>query len=432
MIYGTDEGVYFSNLRDEKLRQPVKVINLLDVTQVDVIEEFQLLIVLHERSVTTFPLDSLDPNDPNSALKRGKRISSHTSFFKSGICLGKMLVAVVKSSTLSSTIKVLEPVDQTQRGKKPQTSFMKRLNGGNEALRLFKVCSFIDITCRRPFLADHEQEFYIPTESSSVHFLKTKLCVGCTKGFEIVDLETLDMQGLLDPSDASLDFVLKRDNVRPIAIYRVEEDFLLCYDEFAFYVNKNGWRARPKWAIIWEGVPTAFGESLASDAFCPFLTIVLALQYPYVIAFEPTFVEVHHVETGHLVQIIPGNGITCLFADTPPSRVNAPMQQPNRQLMYPNNPYGSRPPPQFTQAPFGGNNGYGQNSGYPAQGSMMRPPPMSNQSGYGMPPHPSMPVAPRFARNQIIFTSDDGHVQFLKFPPPTQGRSVSLNNRMSH
>jgi hypothetical protein len=74
------------------------------------------------------------------------------------------------------------------------------------------------------------QEFYIPTESSSVHFLKTKLCVGCTKGFEIVDLETLDMQGLLDPGDSSLDFVLKRDNVRPIAIYRIEEDFLLCYD----------------------------------------------------------------------------------------------------------------------------------------------------------------------------------------------------------
>ena len=38
------------------------------------------------------------------------------------------------------------------------------------------------------------------------------------------------MQGLLDPSDASLDFVMKRDNVRPIAIYRIEEDFLLCYD----------------------------------------------------------------------------------------------------------------------------------------------------------------------------------------------------------
>jgi hypothetical protein len=139
MIYGAVDGVYFSNLRDEKLREPVKVINLEDVTQVDVIEEFQLLIVLSERSVTTFPLDCLDPNDPNAALKRGKRISSHTSFFKSGVCLGKTLVCVVKSSTLSSTIKVMEPIDQTARGKKPQTSFMKKLNGGNDTLKVFKV-----------------------------------------------------------------------------------------------------------------------------------------------------------------------------------------------------------------------------------------------------------------------------------------------------
>lgn len=94
-----------------------------------------------ERSVQTFPLDCLDPNDPSAALKRGKRISSHTSFFKSGMCLGKTLVCVVKSSSLSSTIKVLEPVDQSTRSKKPQTSFMKRLNGGNESLRVFKVSS---------------------------------------------------------------------------------------------------------------------------------------------------------------------------------------------------------------------------------------------------------------------------------------------------
>ena len=63
-----------------------------------------------------------------------------------------------------------------------------------------------------------------------MHFLKSKLCVGCTKGFEIVDLETLDTQGLLDPADSSLDFVQKRESARPIAIYRVDGDFLLCYD----------------------------------------------------------------------------------------------------------------------------------------------------------------------------------------------------------
>nr|KIR47597.1 rho guanyl-nucleotide exchange factor [Cryptococcus bacillisporus CA1280] len=396
MIFGTDEGVYFANLRDEKLREPVKVINLIDVTQVDVIEEFQLLIVLHERCVTTFPLDSLDPSDPNAALKRGKRISSHTSFIKSGICLGKTLVAIVKSSTLSSTIKVMEPVDLSQNRKKTQAGFMRRLNGKDDALKLFK-------------------EFYIPTESSSVHFLKTKLCVGCTKGFEIVDLETLDMQGLLDPSDGSLDFVLKRDNVRPIAIYRIEEDFLLCYDEFAFYVNKNGWRSRPKWAIVWEGVPTSF-----------------ALQYPYVIAFEPTFIEVHHVETGHLVQIIPGNNIQCLFADTPPSRVNAPLP-PNRMVYLPPTPGAppyTRPPnvPGYPVYPNMSYPGHPQQPRQPSNGAY--PPHLVNQPpdarvrhppqtpmGYGMPsPHPP-PLINRFVRPQVVFVSDDSHVQFLKFPP---------------
>ena len=74
------------------------------------------------------------------------------------------------------------------------------------------------------------KEFYIPVESTSIHYLKTKMCVGCSKGFEIVDLETLDTQGLLDPHDESLDFVRRRDNLRPMAIYRIHNEFLLCYD----------------------------------------------------------------------------------------------------------------------------------------------------------------------------------------------------------
>lgn len=45
MIYGTDDGVYFSNLTEPD-RPPVMVLSLLDVTQVDILEQFQLLIVL--------------------------------------------------------------------------------------------------------------------------------------------------------------------------------------------------------------------------------------------------------------------------------------------------------------------------------------------------------------------------------------------------
>jgi hypothetical protein len=84
---------------------------------------------------------------------------------------------------------------------------------------------------------------YIPSETRSIHYLTTKLCVGCSKGFELVDLETLATQGkfslitiaLLDSSDSSLDFVLKRETVRPMAIFRVKDgSFLLCYNGIRF------------------------------------------------------------------------------------------------------------------------------------------------------------------------------------------------------
>ncbi|KAG9032105.1 RHO1 GDP-GTP exchange protein 2 [Tulasnella sp. JGI-2019a] len=346
VAYGTDTGVYFSDLRDRS-KNPVQVLALPDIIQVDVLEEYELLVVLSERTVLSFPMDALDPSDPSAALRRGKKESSHTTFFKAGTCLGRTLLCIVKASALSSTIKTLEPIDQSVRAKNKPT-FRKLLQGGNEMLKVFK-------------------EFYIPTESSSIHFLKTKLCVGCTKGFEIVDLETLDTQGLLDPADATLDFVQKKENTRPMAIYRIENDFLLCYDEFAFYVNKSGWRARPDWIVHWEGCPTSF-----------------ALYYPFVLAVEPTFIEVRHVDSGRLVQIIPGNNLRCLFADTPPSRTHSPanLYGPNGYMRGVNPSRGASPQ-------YGG--GYPTGYGYQHQG------------GQGPPVHRSQ----TYARDEIIIVSDD-------------------------
>ena len=100
-----------------------------------------LTLLSAERQVITFPLDALDPMDPLAGLKRGKRIASHISFFKAGVCLGKTLVCVVKASPLSSTIKTLEPIDQNVRGRSKPT-FKKLLQGGNDTLRVFKAGLF--------------------------------------------------------------------------------------------------------------------------------------------------------------------------------------------------------------------------------------------------------------------------------------------------
>lgn len=156
VVYGTDDGIYLSDFR-ERNRDPVKVLGLREVLQVDVLEDYQLLVVLSgrkgtraiershdlllaERQVITFPFDALDHMDPLAGLKRAKRIASHITFFKTGVCLGKTLVCVVKASPLSSTIKTLEPIDQNIRGRNKPT-FRKLLQGGNDTLRVFKVRS---------------------------------------------------------------------------------------------------------------------------------------------------------------------------------------------------------------------------------------------------------------------------------------------------
>ncbi|KAF9260341.1 CNH-domain-containing protein [Marasmius fiardii PR-910] len=276
MVYGAEDGVYISDLRDLD-RDPVKVLALPGVLQIDVLEEYQLLIVLLESQVFTYTLDILDPTDPKAGLRHARRISSNTSFFKTGKCLGRTLICIVKSTQLSSTIKVLEPVDRNTRGRW-QLTFRKLLQGGDGSLELFK-------------------EFHLPVESWSIHFLKTKICVGSSRGFDIVDLETLDYQGFLNPGDESLEFVAKADNLRPMAFFRIRDEFLVCYDAFAFYVDKIGMRARKEFLIHWEGTPTAF-----------------ALHGSYVLAFDRSFVEIRHIETGALSQVIQGLNLRLMVA----------------------------------------------------------------------------------------------------------------------
>ena len=55
-MYGTDDGVYLSDLREPN-QDPVKVLALLDVLQVDVLEDYQLLIVLSGQSFLPLQTD---------------------------------------------------------------------------------------------------------------------------------------------------------------------------------------------------------------------------------------------------------------------------------------------------------------------------------------------------------------------------------------
>jgi len=282
LVFGTDSGIYLSERwPKDKSAKPKKVLEASQVTQIDTLEEYQLLLVLANKTLSSYPMDALElgEDNKNALAKRPKKIQGHANFFKAGIGLGRHLVCSVKTSALSSTIKVYEPMDNLAKGKK-KSAVSKMFQSGQDTLKPFK-------------------EYYIPAESSSIHFLRSTLCVGCARGFEVVSLETTETQSLLDQADTSLDFVARKENVKPIHIERMNGEFLLNYSDFSFFVNRNGWRARPDWRISWEGTPTAF-----------------ALSYPYILAFEPNFVEIRHVETSELIHIMTGKNIRMLHSST--------------------------------------------------------------------------------------------------------------------
>ena len=265
--------------KDASIR-PRRVLDCKGVTQIEVLEQHAIVLVLADKTLYSYSTDALEPDESQAMAKRPRKIC-HANFFKAGICLGQQLVAAVKTSALSTTIKVYEPKEQMgNKNKKSGFAKMMLSTGGADQLKPYK-------------------EFYIPTESTSIHFLRSKLCVGCARGFEVVSLETLETQSLLDQADTSLDFVVRKENIKPIHIERMASEFLLCYTDYSFFVNRNGWRARPDWKITWEGTPQAF-----------------AIFNPYILAFEPSFIEIRHMESGGLVHIITGKNIRWLHTST--------------------------------------------------------------------------------------------------------------------
>jgi hypothetical protein len=140
LVYGTDNGIFVSERwPKDKSAKPKKVLDATQVTQIDTLEEYQLLLVLANKTLSSYPMDALDLNEgQNTLAKRPKKIQGHANFFKAGIGLGRHLVCSVKTSALSSTIKVYEPMDNLAKGKK-KSAVSKMFQGGQDTLKPFKV-----------------------------------------------------------------------------------------------------------------------------------------------------------------------------------------------------------------------------------------------------------------------------------------------------
>ncbi|ORX67006.1 hypothetical protein BCR32DRAFT_211674 [Anaeromyces robustus] len=265
-LLATENGIYIQNDNKMKLVLPIS-----KISHMEVMPQYKLLFVISNKEVLPFSIDLLVNGIyiTKPSLRKVKKLCSNVTFIAVGRCDDHDILCCVKTTTLNSTIKIFEP-------KGDGLLKIQQNKPINEAITLYK-------------------QFYIPSEARSITFLKKSLCIGCTKGFEVVDINTLTTQSLL--SNNRFDFVLKSDNI-PIRMFRTpRQDFLLLYSKVGFYLDKNGNRSRPDIMFRWFGMPTTF-------AYYP----------PYILSFEHNSISVWEENSPEIVkQVIPSNSLKLLY-----------------------------------------------------------------------------------------------------------------------
>lgn len=185
----------------------------------------------------------------------------------------RTLVFYKKREGVSSIFKVLEPV------------FLKTTE---KKRGIFKRGT-------TDFFRDYD-DFYVGTECTGINLFQNSLAVSTDKGFEVLTLDKKQPWGVPDwkaPEVANIATHVERQTT--LGMLRLnEQEFLLCYEKCAVYVNKHGEVCR---SVVMNFVAKAKSA---------------ALYGPYLILFDTDFVEIRNAQNGRLKQIIAGRDIKCL------------------------------------------------------------------------------------------------------------------------
>lgn len=282
---GTDYGVYTSEVNNP--RGWTRSIQATRITQIAVLEDFSLCLVIADKALIAYHLDVVVPvsNYPgpqhDSARRAPQKLSGarEVSFFATARMKDRTLVFYKKREGISSTFKVLEPIFQKSSEKKSKLFGRSRIGGGGttEFFREF-------------------DEFYIPTECFTINLFHTYIAVSTARGFELLTLDKkfpMSIPDLKQPSIASI--AARLAGQKPLGMFRLSEaEFLLCYEECGVYVDKHGDVSR---SVVLEFVGKAKGA---------------AMYGAYLILFDNDFVEVRNAENGRLRQVIAGKDVRCL------------------------------------------------------------------------------------------------------------------------
>ncbi|KAB8072329.1 CNH domain-containing protein [Aspergillus leporis] len=284
---GTDNGVYISEYNDP--RGWIRAIQIPRVTQVAVFEEFNVFLLIADKSLIAYHLDVVCPpggvstqTTTDSARRAPQKLSGsrEVGFFAAGHMKDRTLVMYKKRDGLSSTFKILEPV--LQKSSTSKNRFFSRRS-------------------QTEFFREYD-EFYIPAESYSINMFHSSLAISTQRGIEILTIDKKqtwsvpDFRSEAPEAQAQLSTIAARiSNLRPLGMFRLSDsEFLVVYAECAVYVNKHGDVSR---SVVMEFVGRAHSACLYGK---------------FLVLFNDDFVEVRNAMNGRLRQVIPGHGVVCL------------------------------------------------------------------------------------------------------------------------
>lgn len=312
LFLGMSDAIYACQIQhsDSPLKW-VLIDRLARVTQIEAVEEKNMLFVLSEKTLFLYKFNEIIL----SILTHGS-IQSNTKVTVSPPTLMDQNVDCFKSGMLSnipslfysvygnkSTVTVLEITGKEQRKKSGRLFGFKNKSHGNE----FKESDWL----------------FTPTRNREITFFNSTFCIHTDNSFEVMNLER--KQPCSIPTEASILHIAKKcglnegqaENMRrrlteakPISIDKVPSravgprgvsvgnDFLLCYHKFAIMCDALG--------------------DLETSVTINYLHKISAAHvwYPYLVTFSDRVIEIHKLTRGanvhQLVQVVTGRNIRML------------------------------------------------------------------------------------------------------------------------
>lgn len=318
-LVGTEYGVYLCE--SGSVRDWSRVLILQRVTQLAVLEEFNLLVLIADKALIAYHLDVVcpvgggAPSNMNNFKKAPQKLSGQkdVGFFTVGRLKDRTLIFYKKKEGLQSIVKILEPVLQ-----RASTSALRSSRLGHR----MSTSTFYGTT---ETFREYD-EFVLNSDCIDISIFTSSIAVATTRGFEILNLDKKSPFPIPDLTVAHTIAIAKRlEGLTPLGMFRLSTDevtsagarmnhysartnsyttttngdtaateFILVYEQCAVFVNKHGEISR---SVHMEFL----GKAKAATLISGMLVLV-----------DSDFVEVRDAQSGVLKQIIAGKDVRCL------------------------------------------------------------------------------------------------------------------------